>query len=347
MALFWDVLGLLWTPAVISATIFLLLLCLGVLTKAYLLYTSGRCLSKASMRGKTVIITGGNSGIGKETAKKLARRKARVILACRNTRKAEEAAREIFEETERDVVVKHLDLASFKSVREFAADIIKTEPRLDVLINNAGMVNYWSKPRLTEDGCEVCFQTNYLGHFLLTVLLAGLMKKSAPSRVINVTSDMHIWGSIQRLQEKVTGSYSARHPAIVYADTKRAQLVSTRALARKLKPHGITVNAVHPGLTKTGIGCNSSSPTFFLFKYVMRYFGKTCKEGAQTSIQLAVDPMLGHETGAYFADNHRRRFEIRFELGGPSDEEEEELIKNTSRLVGVDGPQLEMNLDGL
>uniref|UniRef100_A0A1S4LA05 Uncharacterized protein n=2 Tax=Ixodes scapularis TaxID=6945 RepID=A0A1S4LA05_IXOSC len=111
--------------------------------------------------------------IGKETAKELARRKARVILACRNINKGQEAANEIFLETQQAVVVKHLDLSSLKSVRDFARDIVFTEPRLDVLINNAGMTLVDDQLHLTEDGYELAFQTNYLGHFLLTMLLLG------------------------------------------------------------------------------------------------------------------------------------------------------------------------------
>ncbi|KAM7281902.1 retinol dehydrogenase 11 [Ixodes scapularis] len=122
----------------------------------------------------------GVAGIGKETAKELARRKARVILACRNLEKADKAMQEIFEETQQKVVIKRLDLASLRSVREFADDILKTESRLDVLVNNAGLINDTSKVQLTEDGYEVCFQSNYLGHFLLTILLSG---KESVSRV--------------------------------------------------------------------------------------------------------------------------------------------------------------------
>ncbi|XP_040069056.1 retinol dehydrogenase 13-like, partial [Ixodes scapularis] len=152
--------------------IIILLVAVGLTLKIYCECTKGKYRGSQGMAGKTVIITGGNSGIGKETAKELARRKARVIIACRNIEKARKAAPEIFEDTEQQVTIKLLDLQSFKSVREFANDIINTEPRLDVLINNAGMTNESRNPDLTEDGCEPCFQANYLGHFLLTVLLA-------------------------------------------------------------------------------------------------------------------------------------------------------------------------------
>ncbi|EEC10405.1 dehydrogenase, putative, partial [Ixodes scapularis] len=192
-------------------------------------------------------------GIGKETAKELARRKARVIIACRNIEKARKAAREIFEDTEQQVTIKPLDLQSFKSIREFANDIINTEPRLDVLINNAGMANESRNPDLTEDGCEPCFQANYLGHFLLTVLLAGLLRKSAPSRVVNVSSVLHLVGSVDHLEQKMLGATRPHKSLMVYADSKLAQVVFTRTLARKLKRDGVTVNVLQPGTVKTDI----------------------------------------------------------------------------------------------
>ncbi|CAN7940846.1 unnamed protein product, partial [Ixodes hexagonus] len=225
----------------------------GLSLKLFAMCTTGRYKSSRAMAGKTVIITGGNSGIGKETAKDLARRKARVIIACRNLDKARKAAREILEDSQQHVIIKHLDLASFKSVREFANDITTTESRLDVLINNAGIGNTSEEPELTEDKCEPCFQANYLGHFLLTVSLAGLLKSSAPSRVVNVSSHVHHLGSLDSLEQKMLGASRPSKPTAVYADSKLAQVVFTRTLARKLKGHGVTVNALHPGVVNTDI----------------------------------------------------------------------------------------------
>ncbi|CAN7944400.1 unnamed protein product [Ixodes hexagonus] len=165
--------AILWRVCSYVAVIMLMLVALVLCIKAYLHISKGFCKSAQMLNGKTVIVTGANTGIGKETAKELARRKARVILACRNLDKAKEAAQEILEETQQPVIVKQLDLASLKSVREFAEDILRTESRLDVLINNAGISTYDEKAVLTEDGFEVCFQSNYIGHVLLTLLLAG------------------------------------------------------------------------------------------------------------------------------------------------------------------------------
>ncbi|KAL3219481.1 hypothetical protein MRX96_005774 [Rhipicephalus microplus] len=247
----------------------------GLLVKVYQLYNKGIYRGNVSMLGKTVIVTGSNSGIGKETAKELARRRARVILACRNVQRAHKAAQEIFADTGETVLVKQLDLCSFKSVRLFAEDIIRTEPRLDVLVNNAGnipgkYIAAASRAPLAahngvallamqtscfspKDGYEVGLQSNYLGHFLLTILLTELLKKSAPSRVVNMSSVLHHFGTTWRLEEQAKGTYTWRTPLLTYCNAKMAMVLFTRALAPRLKPHGVTVNAVHPGAVNTGI----------------------------------------------------------------------------------------------
>lgn len=336
METFQDGSGYMWTMMTLASKTVILLLAVGLLLKVYTRYTIGVCLCTAKMEGKTVIVTGGNSGIGKETAKELARRKARVILACRNLGKAEQAAREIHEETGQRVVVKHLDLASYKSVRNFVADIVKTEDRLDVLINNAGMINSGEKIQLTEDACELCFQSNYLSHFLLTALLTGLLKKSAPSRVINVSSDLQYFGSIRNLRERALGTHNPRSPMLVYSDTKLAQVVFTRWLARQLVRHGITVNAVHPGIVDTGIADNSGGLVARTIQRVVYLYRKTSKEGAQTSILLAVDPTLADVTGAFFADCKRRTLN----LSSCNQEEERTVARMTASIVGLQESEL-------
>ncbi|XP_042149944.1 retinol dehydrogenase 11, partial [Ixodes scapularis] len=312
------------------------LLCL----KLYLVHSKGVCRSTQTLEGKTVIVTGGNAGIGKETAKELARRKARVILACRNLEKADKAMQEIFEETQQKVVIKRLDLASLRSVREFADDILKTESRLDVLVNNAGLINDTSKVQLTEDGYEVCFQSNYLGHFLLTILLSELLKKSAPSRVINLSSILHHIGSTADLHDKATGNHPWTHPVLVYSNSKMAMLVFSRALAAKLKPHGVTVNAVHPGPVKTSIAQGTSFSVSLFFTFIFNYFGKTPHEGAQTSIYAAVEPSLVNETGKYFVD-------CRKDLMGWNAlgrKRAQEVFEASLKLVQLDPAQVEKQL---
>lgn len=144
-----------------------------------------------SMTGKTVIITGANAGIGFETALELARRDAHVILACRDQKRGQEAVDKIKNETKNNnVELELVDLSNLKSIKEFSENILKKLNRLDVLINNAGLLGP-AKRQLTQDGFEVTFGVNHLGHFYLTNLLLDLIKKSAPSRIINVSSRAH------------------------------------------------------------------------------------------------------------------------------------------------------------
>ena len=184
--------------------------------------------------GKTTIVTGANTGIGKETALDFAKRGARVILACRNEEKAKDAARDIIAETGSDkVVVRIVDLASFESVRAFAKLISETEERLDILVNNAGLDGSY---RVTKDDYELIFQVNYISHFLLTLQLMEKLKKSAPSRIVNVSSIMHEtrYADLQlddfTLSKEKFGKVKSR-----YAQSKLAQVVFTRELSKRLE----------------------------------------------------------------------------------------------------------------
>ncbi|XP_030273904.1 retinol dehydrogenase 13 [Sparus aurata] len=167
------------------------LICLAVLRKWI---AGGVCRCSVRLDGKTVLITGANTGIGKETSRDLARRGARVVMACRDLTRAEQAAEEIRQSTGNgNVVIRHLDLASVYSVKQFAKDFLDSEDRLDILINNAGVMMC---PRwLTEDGFETQLAVNHLGHFLLTNLLLPKLKSSSPSRVVTVSSIAHRGGT--------------------------------------------------------------------------------------------------------------------------------------------------------
>ena len=176
-----------------NAVIFLSVLTAGLAFVYYRLrcyFAGGICKNTVSMKGKTVLITGANTGLGKETALELARRRARVILACRSLDKGQQAADEIRSKVkDAEVVVKILDLSSLGSVRKFASEILKEEGRLDVLVNNAGVYMDTPAPK-TQDGFEMHFGVNHLGHFLLTNMLLNLLEKSLPSRIVVVASSL-------------------------------------------------------------------------------------------------------------------------------------------------------------
>ncbi|KAK3792429.1 hypothetical protein RRG08_045971 [Elysia crispata] len=268
---------------------------------------------KESIQGKTVLITGANTGIGKETVIDLAKRGGRIIMCCRNVEKGQEALRDILEETKSDqVILKQLDLSSFQSIQTFARDFNQTESRLDILINNAGVM---ACPRVeTEDGLELQIATNYFGHFLLTSLVLEKLKASCPSRIINVSSLAHKFGKINfedLNSEKSYGDWAA------YGQSKLANILHALELTRRLKGTGVTANSLHPGSVATDIqrhvntGCQG-----FLFSG-MRKFNMflTPVQGAQTTLHLALDPGLQDVSGKYFSDckektpSHRARNE--------------------------------------
>ncbi|XP_060709154.1 retinol dehydrogenase 13 isoform X1 [Hemiscyllium ocellatum] len=261
-------------------------------------FSGGVCKSKARLDGKTVIITGANVGIGKETAKDLAKRGARVILACRDLEKAGQAAKEIRKESGNgNVVVQKLDLASLQSVRSFANKITETETRLDILINNAGIMRCpkWK----TEDGFEMQFGVNHLGHFLLTNLLLDLLKKSAPSRIVTVSSLAHIRGKINFDDINLDNCYD---PAVSYEQSKLANVLFTRELAKKLKDTGVTANCLHPGVIMTELVRHMSIWFKILLVPVSFLTFKSVQQGAQTSIYCAVSEELDNVSGLYFSD---------------------------------------------
>ncbi|KAM9563641.1 retinol dehydrogenase 14-like [Guaruba guarouba] len=259
----------------------------------------------ASMRGKTVIITGANSGLGRAAAAELLRMRARVIMGCRDRARAERAAREIRAEVVEDeggggeLVVRELDLASLRSVRAFCHRVLQEEPRLDVLINNAGI--FQCPYMKTEDGFEMQFGVNHLGHFLLTNLLLGLLKNSAPSRVVVVSSKLYKYGEINFEDLNSEISYNK---SFCYSRSKLANILFARELARRLEGTGVTVNSLHPGIVRTNLGRYVNIPLLAkpLFNLVSWAFFKTPLEGAQTTIYLASSPDVEGVSGKYFGD---------------------------------------------
>ncbi|XP_036407727.1 retinol dehydrogenase 13-like isoform X1 [Megalops cyprinoides] len=271
----------------------------GVLLKDHM--TGGVCPSKDKIQGKTVVITGANTGLGKETARELAKRGGRIIMGCRNMEKCETAAREIRGETlNKHVYARHIDLASIKSIREFANRVNQEEERVDILINNAGVMRCpaWK----TEDGFDMQFGVNHLGHFLLTNRLLEKLKSSAPSRVINLSSLAHIVGEMDfndlNWERKKYDTKKA------YCQSKLANVLFTRELAKRLQGTGVTVNALHPGVAATELGRHTgmhrsqfSSTVLGPFFYLLV---KTPQQGAQPTVFLAVAKELEEVTGRYF-----------------------------------------------
>ncbi|XP_022051311.2 retinol dehydrogenase 14b [Acanthochromis polyacanthus] len=255
-----------------------------------------------TMRGKTVIVTGANSGIGKAIAGELLKVQARVIMACRDLRGAEEAAQEIKKQAgpeQGEVVIKHLDLASLRSVRKFCDEIKDEESKIDVLINNAGV--YQCPYTKTEDGFEMQFGVNHLGHFLLTHLLLDILKTSAPSRIIVVSSKLYKYGQINFDDLNSENNYDK---AACYSQSKLANLLFTLELARQLEGTGVTVNALTPGIVRTRLGRHVQIPLLAkpLFHLASLAFFKSPLEGAQTPLYLACSTEVEGVSGKCFAN---------------------------------------------
>jgi len=270
--------------------------------KFYATVSCGYFRQQVKMDGKTVIITGANGGIGKETAKELARRGARVIMACRNVDNANAARDEIIKTTKNEnVVVKKLDVSSQKSIREFAEDILRTEQRLDVLIHNAGTAE--NKLIKTEDNIELTMATNHFGPFLLTHLLIDLLKRSAPSRIVVVASELYRLASLNLDNLNPSSSW---FPAYIYYPSKYANISFTLELAKRLEGTGVTANCLHPGMIDSGIWRNVPVPLNWPLKLIVKMFFKTPLQGCQTTVYLACSDEVKDVTGRYFMDCKER-----------------------------------------
>ncbi|XP_036391847.1 dehydrogenase/reductase SDR family member 13-like isoform X1 [Megalops cyprinoides] len=268
----------------------------------YNVFKGSRCTSNVRFKGKTAIVTGGNTGIGKATAMELARRGARVVLACRNKQRAEAAVFDIRRESgNNEVVYMHLDLASLKSVRSFADTFLKTEPRLDLLINNAGMMG----PGRTEDGFGMAFGVNHLGHFLLTCLLLERLKQAGRSRVVNVAALLHRLGTIDFATlsthcDLVTGQ-SGWHSFRAYCHSKLCNVLFTRELANQLEGTGVTCYSLHPGVINTEFCRHMALWQRLLFLPFAKLFFLDAEAGAQTTLHCALQEGIEPLSGRYFS----------------------------------------------
>ncbi|MFX1585954.1 MAG: SDR family oxidoreductase [Promethearchaeota archaeon] len=245
------------------------------------------------MEGKICMITGANSGIGKATALGLAEMDARIVMVCRNKERGESAQQEIIEETgNKSVDLLICDLSSQEQIRKLVSEFKQKYQNLHVLINNAGIV--LSKRMLSVDGIEMNFAVNYLAPFLLSNLLIDVLKMSAPSRIINVSSGVHKTASMDfddlQGENKKYGAFKN------YGVSKLALTLFTYELSRRLEGTRVTVNAVHPGVVRSNLGRDQSA----FSRGFQKTFFKSPRKGAATSIYLASSPDVEGITGKYF-----------------------------------------------
>ncbi len=255
---------------------------------------------KFDMQGKTVVVTGANSGIGFETAATLAGMGARVVVTARNADKGREAAAAIGARAGRDGAAQLVvfDLGDLASVRRGADEILDQVPRLDVLVNNAGVV--LTERTETVDGYEATFAVNHLGPFLLTNLLLDRLRASTPARVVTVASAAH--GAARRGMrfDDLQSEHHYRGMG-VYGRSKLANILFTLELARRLEGTGVTANSLHPGTVRTGYGADGDARGFLAFGIkVARPFFLSPAKGARTSVFLASSPEVAGVSGQYF-----------------------------------------------
>ena len=284
------------------------------------------------MQGKVVVVTGSNSGIGKETAVALATMGATTVLACRNPEKAEAAASEVRAASgSDDVHVVALDLADLTSVKAAAAELLSRWDRLDVLVNNAGGI--WSGRQVTAQGFEQTLGVNHVGPFFLTSLLLDRLRQAESGRIVNLSSFGHHmaitgmnWNDLQGEQRYSTLG--------AYAQSKLANLHFTRGLALRLVGTNVTANAAHPGPVRSGFGLDGDMTGIMGWgNLLIRPFEISATAGAATPVYLASSPEVEGKTGGYYV--HSR-------LGHPSrharsDIDADRLWEVTEKMVTESG----------
>lgn len=248
------------------------------------------------MNGKRVLITGGNTGMGLASAKALAQKGAHVIITSRNNERGINAVREINDYSGHASAEMMLcDLASLESIRAFCQAFISRWQTLDVLINNAGVVE--TKRSETTDGFEKTIGVNHLGPFLLTNLLLDKIKAAPQGRIIMVSSGAHKWGRIDFEDPHLKKEYSVWK---AYGQSKLANILFALSLDQRLSGTPVTVNSLHPGAVSTSLGVNRETGFGRGIHAVLRPFFQTSEEGAATAVYLASSPEAASVSGKYF-----------------------------------------------
>lgn len=265
--------------------------------------TSGLSLSHL-----TAIVTGATSGIGAESARVLAKQGARIVIPARNLQAAEELKDSIEKETPgARIIILRMDLSSLSSVRSFVLQFLSLELPLNILINNAGV--YCKSFRTSDDGLEMCFATNHLGHFVLTNLLLDKMVESAKEsgmegRIVNVASCLHTWVGNGGIEFEKLNDKQSFVESINYARSKLANILHAKELARRLKEAGayVTANSLHPGIVRTNIIRDRGGIVTDAILSVASIFMKTIPQGAATICYVATHPNVKGVSGKYFVD---------------------------------------------
>ena len=250
-----------------------------------------------NLENKVCLITGATNGIGEEAAKELNKMGAEIVFVARNEGKGEQLKAELKEATGKESTMILANLSSQAEVKSAAEKFLSMEKPLDILLNNAGIMN--RERNITEDGLEEVFSVNHLAYFTFTLMLIDKLKSTEGSRVVNVASGAHQF--VKEMNFGDLQSEKVYKPMQVYGQSKLANILFTKSLANKLMDHGVTVNCLHPGFVSTGIGSNNKGIWNILMS-LARPFARNTDKGAETSVYLCSSPEVKDISGEYFVD---------------------------------------------
>lgn len=279
------------------------------------------------MTGRTCVITGATSGIGRATAEALGRAGARLVLVVRNPEKAEQTRTALLAaRPDADISIHLADLSRLEEIRRVAPLILEDCPQIDVLLNNAGVVHLGRE--LTPDGFEAMFGINHLAYYLLTRLLLDRLIHTPGARIVNVASEAHQFARFDLDDLQSEQNFSGMR---AYGASKLANILFTRSLARRIEGTGVTVNCLHPGAVSTNLGANNGW-LFKLIHPITRIFLRSPEDGARTSIHLCTAPGLASTNGVYFA-NEKPKTPSKLAL---DDAVAEQLWVRSAEMVGLE-----------
>jgi NAD(P)-dependent dehydrogenase (short-subunit alcohol dehydrogenase family) len=285
------------------------------------------------MEKKIALVTGANSGMGMASARMLARKGYFVLMLVRSEKRGNEAFNMLNEEQPGCFQLILCDLSDLQSVRRAAASIGETYEKIDVMLNNAGVIT--TQRELTKEGLEMQFGVNHVGHFLLTMLLLQKLQKG--SRIIQVASGAHKWGDIHFEDLSLEKSF---RPFKAYGQSKLANVLFAKELSRKLAPYDVTVNSCHPGAVATNMGVNRETGFGKSITKLLKPFFRSPEEGAATAVYLATDPSVEGITGEYFYNGKPTKVSRK----ARDEELSKKLFQWTEDFTGVPFKEIEVKL---
>jgi NAD(P)-dependent dehydrogenase (short-subunit alcohol dehydrogenase family) len=278
------------------------------------------------MQGKVVVITGATSGIGRIAAAELAAQGARMVLVARDRGRAEATLAQLRVRGPNVAHRAHIaDLSQLAEMKRVGAEIAAAEPRIDVLINNAG--NIFGTRGLTADGLERTFATNHVAYFVLTQVLRDRLIAAAPARIVNTASAAHLGQALDFTDLQFANGY---RPQAAYGRSKLCNILFTRALAHRVAGTGVSANCLHPGFVATNLGQRSGGVFGAVVRMAMLFAGRA-ERGAKTIVYLASSPEVADVSGGYFADGRPATPSVQAQ----DDASAEQLWAETARLAGI------------